>query len=70
MRALAPRLAELPCQVLYVLWHDHLQRSALHERKRLLYDLQALGSVITALGGAQAVLGTIHAIDEVGRWWP
>jgi hypothetical protein len=70
MKALAPRLAELPRPVLYSLWQDHLQRSALHERKRLLYDLQALGSVINSLGGAQAILGTINAIDEVGCWWP
>jgi hypothetical protein len=70
MKALVPRLGELPQPLLYALWHDHLQRLALHERKSLLCDLHVLGPVIASLGGAHAVLDTIHTIDEVGRWWP
>ena len=41
-----------------------------HTRENLLSDLRALEPVIAALGGAQAVVETFHAIQDVGRWWP
>jgi hypothetical protein len=68
---LAPHLAhQFPHQHLYSLWQETLPILAARTRKDLLADLCALELVIAALGGAEAVVETFHAIQDVGRWWP
>jgi hypothetical protein len=44
--------------------------SARHKRQDPLVDILALTSVILALGGQKALLETVRAIQDVGRWWP
>jgi hypothetical protein len=70
MAELLPHLAQLPCQHLYPPWQETLPILAIRTRKDLLADLRALSPIIAALGGAEAVVETFHAIQDVGRWWP
>jgi hypothetical protein len=39
-------------------------------RKVFLTELSDLGPVIAKLGGKDAIIETIRAIQDVGRWWP
>ena len=70
LAGLASHLARLPRQCLYPLWQETLPILTARTRKNLLADLRALSPVIAALGGAEAVEETFHAIQDVGRWWP
>jgi hypothetical protein len=47
-----------------------LHSLARRQRRDLLSDLSALAPILSALGGAEAVAGTLRAIQDVGRWWP
>jgi len=67
---LVSHLAQLPRPHLYSLWQETLPILATRTRKDILADLRALEPVIAALGGAEAVVETFHAIQDVGRWWP
>jgi phosphoribosyl-ATP pyrophosphohydrolase len=67
---LSSRLVELPAVTLAPLWFRALKASAARSRPDLLADLQALGPVIAALGGAGAIDETVRAIYDTGRWWP
>ncbi len=70
LAGLAPHLARLPREQLSPLWRETLHILAARTRQDLLADLRALGPVVAALGGAEAVAGTFRAIQDVGRWWP
>jgi len=39
-------------------------------RVHLLSDLSSLAPLMAKLGGDEALLETIQAIEDVGRWWP
>jgi len=73
---LAQRLAALSDPDLALLWLEErdglnlLHFLARCQRQDLLTDLRALAPVISALGGAEAVVETFRAIQDVGRWWP
>jgi hypothetical protein len=54
----------------YPLWQETLPILAARTRKDLLADLRALSPIITALGGAEVIVETFRAIQDVGRWWP
>jgi hypothetical protein len=51
-------------------WKESLHVLARRERKNLLTDISELSSVITALGGSEALAQTARAIQDVGRQWP
>lgn len=61
---------KLTNDLLYPLWRETLPVLARRARWDLLNDLHALPPVIAALGGAEAIEETFHAIQDVGRWWP
>jgi hypothetical protein len=67
---LAPYLTTLPIPTLYALWRETLPILTHCTRRDLLADIRAFEPPITALGGAEAVMETICAIQDVGRWWP
>jgi hypothetical protein len=67
---LAQRLAALPVQSLYPLWHNVLSILASYSREELLENLLAFEPIIAALGGKVALVETSCAIQNVGRWWP
>ena len=70
LRALYPRLAELPRAQLHPLWRRTLQRIALRPRSSLLSDLTGLVPVILALGGGEAIVGIETAVTDTGERWP
>ena len=70
LTALAPSIATLPVGVLNRLWLETLPVLATRARRDLLVDLRALVPVLTALGGAATLEGTVQSILTVTRWWP
>jgi hypothetical protein len=70
LAALAPRLAGLPADHLYALWRESLPVLASRTRSELLWDLWALPPVLAALGGTDAVAGTVAALRDVLDRWP
>lgn len=69
LTAVALRLVQLPFVTRYSSWRDMLHTIASRTRKDLLSDLDALKSIIIALGGDEAVGETARAVQDVGRWW-
>lgn len=67
---LVPGLVELPPSVLYPLFRNSLPALATYIRPSLLSDIADLGPVILALGGKEAAIETVRAIQDVGRWFP
>jgi len=51
-------------------WEHATPVLAHRTRRAFLFDLRSLLPVLAALGGAQAVARTFHAIQDVGQWWP
>jgi hypothetical protein len=69
LSALALRLLEIPVTELFPLWQETLHKLALHNRKDLLEDINALAPIIFKLGNLAAVTEVITAIEDVARWW-
>lgn len=67
LACVAPYLARLPRARLYPLWRETLYFLAIRTRPDLLADLGALVPVIVTLGGAEAVVETLHAVLPTGR---
>jgi hypothetical protein len=67
---LVPHLATLSPATPHRLWRETLPPLASRTRKDLFSDIRALAAIMAALGGAEAVLETFRAIQDVGRWWP
>jgi hypothetical protein len=70
LKALIPKLAQLPREQLYSLLQTRLHALVIQGRGALLADIDALSPMIAMLGGAEAVYETAHAIRDVGRCWP
>jgi hypothetical protein len=70
LAGLTPYVKQLPVIVLYSLWCETLRNLAARPRPDLLSDIQALAPVITVLGGNEALVATVQAIIEVGKWFP
>lgn len=70
LAALAPQMAELASAVLCPLWKETLHHLAARTRRDVLSDLGALAPALVALGGQEAVVTTLRAVLDVGRWWP
>ena len=51
-------------------WREILHNLSHHERSALLEDIPKLSDAIIALGGAEALVGTVRAIQQVCRQWP
>jgi len=71
--ALAPQWAAWAASnrpAAYDLWTETLRALSTRPLPHLLANLRALAPVLAALGGAQAIEETFHAIQDVGRWWP
>jgi hypothetical protein len=66
----APLLSQLPLTTLRELWREALPILASRSRPDLLTDIGSLAPVIEAVGGADALRGTLLAVEDVGRWWP
>ncbi|GIV88399.1 MAG: hypothetical protein KatS3mg055_0917 [Chloroflexus sp.] len=73
LAALAPRWVAWAASnrpAAYDRWTETLRALSARPRPHLLADLRALAPVLAALGGAQAMVETFHAIQDGGRWWP
>jgi hypothetical protein len=70
LAGLGPYLAEFPRTILFSLWRETLRILSTHRRRDLLGDIRALAPVVAALGGGEAVVEIIGAIQDVFRWWP
>jgi hypothetical protein len=70
LAGLALRLTTLPFAAMYSLWRETLRLLTAWSRRDLLADIRALEPVIFAMGEAEAIAETFHAIQDVGRWWP
>jgi hypothetical protein len=70
MAALARRSAENPPPELHPVWKDTLEVFARCTREDMFLDVYMLSPVIAKLGGEEAILETLRAIQDVGRWWP
>jgi hypothetical protein len=70
LAGLAPYVKRLPIVRLYALWCETLPTLATRTRPDLLSDLEALASMITALGGQEALSAMGQAIVESGKWFP
>lgn len=70
LATLAPHLTKLSQIDLYQLWCEILPILSSRTRADLLSDLAELADVIVCLGGAEAIVETAQAIQDVGRWWP
>lgn len=70
MTDLIHQIAGLSPAPMYALWREALHTLAVYTRPKLVQDLQAMTSVITALGGTEAVEETLCGIQDVARWWP
>ncbi|NJR61721.1 MAG: hypothetical protein HC769_24535 [Cyanobacteria bacterium CRU_2_1] len=51
-------------------WREILRNLSHHERSALLEDIPKLSDAIIALGGTEALVATVRAIQEVCRQWP
>jgi hypothetical protein len=70
LSTIAPYLQDMPYADRYAVWCKALAEASLQTRKKCLWDLRVLPDVIQSLGGKQALLQTIDAINDVGRWFP
>ena len=70
LAGLAPHVKQLPVVRLYFLWNETLHILAIRTRSNLLSDIQALVPLIVALGEKDALVATMQAIIEVGKWFP
>jgi len=70
LAGLAPHVKQLPVVRLYFLWNETLHILAIRTRSNLLSDIQALVPIIATLGGKEALVATMQAIIEVGKWFP
>jgi hypothetical protein len=70
LASLASSRLRLSREQLYALWRSSLHALAVHPRPELLADLRALAPIEFALGGQEAIVESLHAIQAVSRWWP
>lgn len=70
LAALALNLKHLPVVRLYSLWGQTLHTLSMRTRSNLLSDIRALAPLIAALGEKEALVATIQAVIEVGKWFP
>lgn len=54
----------------YAAWVSTLHTLAGCARKSAVSDIQGLSSAVTALGAPDAMVETLHAVQDVGCWWP
>ncbi len=69
-RALSSRLASLPAPQAHDLLKATLRKSAKQDRARLANDLVVLASMISAVGGLDAIQQTFRGLQDVKRLWP
>ncbi|MCK4792265.1 MAG: hypothetical protein KAV87_51520 [Desulfobacteraceae bacterium] len=69
IKIVIPRLAECSTDISYPIWCKILHTIARRSRPDLLKDLSAIKDVILTLGGEEAALETVYAIQDVGQWW-
>ncbi len=67
---LSPQLATWPLSTLYKVWRDIIPRLASSTRQYLVPNLCCLTPVLATLGGTEAPVELLHAIEDVYRWWP
>ena len=70
LKALAPRLEQLPPADAYALWRTALRGVSTGLRPDLFHNLLTLLPVILKLGGSTAVSQMASAIKVTGDWWP
>jgi hypothetical protein len=70
LEMLSSDLSQLPESILYPLWQETLRVLASHARQDLLSALPAFCHTIVRLGDTAAIKECIHAIQNVGCWWP
>ncbi|BCL80763.1 hypothetical protein ccbrp13_32280 [Ktedonobacteria bacterium brp13] len=70
LAGLAPHIKQLPVVELYPLWCATIHILAARTRSDLLCDIEALVPVIEVLGEKEALVATVQAIIEVGKWFP
>jgi Trypsin-like peptidase domain len=70
LAGLAPHVKQLPVVRLFSLWCETFRILATRTRPDLLSDIQTLVPVIAVLGGKEALIATMQAIIEVGKWFP
>lgn len=64
------RLATDDLTAAYTEWLKTVPCFAYFTRSELLSTMSVLASCITALGGTEVVDASLHAIQDVARWWP
>jgi hypothetical protein len=57
------------CEDLLGPWQENLA-SASKQRAAVLEELAALPNVVHRLGGSEAVVAIVTAVEDVARWWP
>jgi hypothetical protein len=67
---LSPQLATWPLSPLHAVWRDIIPRLASGTRQYLVPNLCCLTPVLATLGGKEAPVELLHAIEDVYRWWP
>jgi F0F1-type ATP synthase delta subunit len=68
---LTPYLVKFSSVTLYSVWREILHFSAQRSRAHLLRDtLSTSATIISKLGGQEALMETCRATLEVGQWWP
>ena len=67
---LSPQLATWPLSTLYAVWRDIIPRLAGGTRQYVVPNLCCLTPVLATLGGKEAPVELLHAIEDMYRWWP
>jgi hypothetical protein len=67
---LVPRLVRQPVRTLDPMFRDTLHVLANHGRPELLWDLAALPSLLSKLGGVEAVSKVAREVIDATRRWP
>ena len=69
-RELLSLLAQKAFNDFFPLWSPTIHGLSSRSRSDLLSDLSSLTPLVSRLGGDDALLETVRAIKDVGRWWP
>ncbi len=70
LRPLAIWLRDYSARDIHIAWEQVLPISANTGRADLLEDIGALAPLILSMGGEQALMDTVDAIQDVCDWWP
>jgi glutamine synthetase adenylyltransferase len=69
LAALVKKWLLLPVPQSLSLWKETIHDLSNRSRSDFLSDLKSLSPLIYDLGGVSAIVDTLQAIKDVGRWW-